>query len=659
MYSPSLNSCQIIRTMLLVILFLSVGATARINPHGPTVVSDFANCVKGLVEANFGEPGLIYIVNTNNVSTPVAAIRNAILKTIHEKLKYSVKIAQPTKKDKEMCSNSGIKVPEMNFGLFMDNFEATPLADYFIAILEEFKDFTYIASRLTRTRSWNPQALFILVYFGITDSDVQNIKHAEDMLLCLFKVNVVNVVVIIPEVKNVRKANVFSWQPYDPPKYCGYYNESIKNRLYVENVCEQGIVKYKKNIFESKLPDDMKGCVFEVLALERQPFVSRYPEDPNIEKILINQLAQRFNISVRYEHQTSFRGEKAFDGDWDGALKDLMNKKGHILLGGIFPDDEVHQDFESSSTYLADSYTWVVPRALHQPIWLALFIIFQRTVWMVVIACFVFIALSWKILAKLSRDPTYRNNLGHYFINTWISNLGFCAYSRPVTDSLRVFFVFINIYCVLLLTGYQTKLIDVLTNPCFEYQISTVQELVESGVKCGGSEELHDLFENSTDPFDIYLLEEWVDVLDIKDAMIDVAVHRNFSLLCSRLELAYVSAIIPELSDKFGNYKYFAFPSNVFTVPMEIVALRGFPFMKPFSSTLSYFRQYGVNERVRAYFAGYLLRQRARLMNELESEYSRRDALSVLTLQGGYLALLFGYVSGTLVLIIEIIVNTK
>ncbi|XP_063619709.1 uncharacterized protein LOC134792361 [Cydia splendana] len=645
--------------MLKIIFLLSIGVNAKVNPHGPTVVSDFSGCVSEIIDRNFAQSGHLYFVDTFNVSTPVAGIRHAIIKSVHKKLKYSVIIATPTKKDKGICLNNDNTAVEMSVGPHMDHFEATPLAHYFILIIEDYKEFSYIASRLIRTRSWNPRALFILVYFSRTGSDDQNIRHAEDMLFCLFKVNVINAIVIIPEVNNVRKANIYSWRPYEPPKYCGYYNESIRNRLIVENVCERGKIKYAKKIFESKIPSDMMGCSLKVLALERQPFISHNPLDPNIESILINQLAKRYNLSLRYEILNSYRGEKSFHGDWSGALRDLADKKGHLLLGGIFPDDEVHQDFECSSTYLANSYTWVVPRALPKPAWLALFVIFQKTVWLTVITCFVFIALSWMVLAKLSRDPSYRTNLDHYFINTWLSNLGFCAFSRPITHSLRLFFVFINLYCILLITAYQTKLIDVLTNPSFEYQISTVEELVESGLKCGGSEELHDIFENSTDPIDNYFLDEWIDIADIKDALRDVAIHRNFSLLCSRSELAYVSAIIPELSDQFGNYMYYAFPTNVFTVPLETVSTKGFPFMKGFSRILTYFRQHGINTAVIAYFDGYLLRHRALLLNKLENEYSKRPALSIQTLQSGYLALIFGSVCGTFVFIVEIILHTK
>ncbi|XP_073943277.1 uncharacterized protein [Choristoneura fumiferana] len=643
--------------MILVIIFLVLGVKARINPHGPTVSNDFANCVIGLIDKNFAEPGLLYFINTNDVSTSVVTIRTAILKSVHDKVKYSVKIAKPTEKDKAICVNDQ-EILQISV-LHMDHFEPIPLADYFVAIIDSYDDFTHLASRLRRSRSWNPKAMFIFVFFDMTSSDDHNIKQAENIINCLFKLNAINIVVIIPQANNIRRATVYGWRPYDPPKYCGYSNESARTRLFVENVCDHGIVKYTKTIFENKIPLDMKGCTLEMLALERQPFISRSPKDPNIEIMLIGEVAKRLNIKLNYKMLNAFRGEKQPGGRWDGALNDLVSQKGLILLGGIFPDNEVHEDFECSSNYLSDSYTWVVPRAFQQPLWLAFFIIFKRIVWISVVAGFVVVALTWMLLAKLSKDPTYRKNLDHYLINTWISNLGFVAYSRPVTNSLRLFFIFLNLYCVLLLTAYQTKLIDVLTNPNFEHQISTVEELAASDLGCGGSEELKDLFENSTDSMDMYFSDKWENIIDIKEAMINVVVHRNFSLLCSRLELAHITAVMPELSDKFGNTKFYAFEVNVFTVPLEMVSLRGFPFLNKFSKTLELFRQYGVNDKVRKYFAGYTLTKKALLLNDLEAENSSREALSTESLQGGFLALVFGYVFGTTIFVIEMTMNTK
>lgn len=643
--------------MLLLIFLLIFEAEATINPYGPTIVSDFTNCLNDLLDLNFKESGLLIFANTKNVSSSAARIRTGLLKKIHENVKHSIQILSPTD-EPAICDENNEDEEEVNV-IHMDQFEAIPIADYFIVIIDNYKDFTRVASRLIRSRSWNPQAKFIVLFFNFVETEITNIYFAEKMLTCLFKYNVINIVVAVPESGNIRNANVYSWRPYDPPKYCGYYNETAKNRVRLETTCERGAAKHKKDIFVKKMPRDMKRCMLYILALQRQPFVSKDLDGPNIERGYINEIANLYNLDTHYEFIDSFRGERNDAGEWDGALKILLGKKEQLLLGGIFPDFDVHEDFECSSSYLADSYTWVVPRAMQSPPWLALTIIFNKMVWCSVIAGYVVCAFSWKMLGQLSGDSLYQRTLRHCFLNTWVSQLGFVTDSRPVKESVRVFFVFFNLYCILFLTAYQTKLFDVLTSPSFEYQIGTVEELVNSGLKFGGYEELHDLFHNSSDPFDYYIGEKWIDIKNITEAMINVAVYRNFSVLCSRLELAHLSATLPELSDSSGHDKFYPFDGNMFSVPMEMVALRGFAFMREFSITLGILKQLGANAAVRRKFASHNSRRRAKLQHSLDSTSSDVNALSLQHLQGGFLALVMGFVGGILALIIEIVVESK
>ncbi|XP_026322266.1 uncharacterized protein LOC113231934 [Hyposmocoma kahamanoa] len=627
---------------------------AIVNPQGPTVVKDFSNCVTDLMEHNFRKEGLLIFVNTNNVSTSVANIRSELLRNINSKLIYSVEVKNP-RDEPAICVRN---VDDNYLSVFhKEIFEPTPLAEYYIVVIDNYSDFTRVASCIIRSRSWNPLAKFLILLFHFANSTKSIEIQIENMLTCLFRHNVINIAVIVPEVNNIRNAIVYSWRPFEPPIRCGYFNETAINRLKVENICEKGVVKSENDIYRDRVPDSMMGCTLNILALQRQPFVSADPFDPNMEKKLINELATKYGFEINYQIINSFRGVK-FDGKWEGALNKLVAKKGHILLGGIFPDNDVHEDFICSETYLADSYTWVAPKAFPSPPWVALLVIFQRVVWYCAVAGFVLCVCAWKIFGILSKDSTYHRTFRHCFMNAWISMFGFCAYARPVKQSLRMFYVFFNLYCILFLTGYQTKLIDVLKNPTFEEQIDTIEKLIESDLKFGGFEEVHDLFYNSSDPFDNLIGEKWVPVDNISKALIDVAVYRNFTVLCSRMELAHLAAIMPELSDSFGNNRYYAFDTNTFSVPMEMVALKGFAFMEKFSATLRIHTQMGVNSGVRRQFAQLTRLRRANLLRTLDREDELKP-LSLQHLQGGFLALIMGYLSGAISLLVEIFINSE
>ncbi|XP_013183790.2 uncharacterized protein LOC106129692 [Amyelois transitella] len=636
----------------IVFIFLLIKeGQSRVNPHGPTVVNDLTSCVTNVVQADFKNPGLLIVANTNDGSI-ISKLIAPLLTFLHKDIKYSIKISSP-EDEKAICGsdkNEGIGV------LHRDHFEPIPEADYFIIITDDYKDFTRLASKIIRSRNWNSRAKFLILFLNFANTQA-NISYVERMFTCLYNFNVLDIVVIVPHENNIRSALIYGWQPYEPPKYCGYFNETAKNRSFLMNSCDKGQLKNKKSLFPNQIPANMKDCTLEIIAIEREPFVSVKKDEFSMEVFLVNEIFKTFNFTTEYQIIRSFRGER-YGGEWDGALKLLSAKKGHLLLGGIFPDFDVHEDFEASTFYLSDSYTWVVPRAYASPRWVALFIIFKKLVWLCVCMTFFMCVFVWIVLGCLSRDSSYNRYIGHCFLNSWACTLGFCPYARPKKESLRIFYVFFNLYCILNLTAYQTKLIDVLRNPTFEYQIKTVEELVSSGLSFGGTEDLRDLFVNSSDPFDNLIGEQWVNVEDISGALIDVTVYRNFSLLCSQLELTHMSAMMPELSDSFGTFRYYRFDQTMFTVPMEMIALKGFPFMKSISERLSALRQSGINAAVRRFFRCFNARRRSKLLRSLSSQRSI-DSLSIEHLQGGFLALALGYVSGTFILFMEIIFSSK
>ncbi|CAH2237949.1 uncharacterized protein LOC120626449 [Pararge aegeria] len=640
--------------MKIVTILVTVFSVQAINPGGPRVVSDSVNCLNGLIKANFVIPGQLIFPHSINSSSTVLRIRDNILKKLHNSNKFTVQVTGPD--IKAVCNDANKKFKVLH----MDPFKIMSIANYFVIIVDSFQEFTHIARKVIRSRFWNPYGRFLILLHRLANDDSGIREDVENILTCLFKSNVVNVVIMIPRAQDVRNALVYSWRPYDPPNYCGYFNESAKNRLIIENVCERGVVKSTDSIFKDKLPSDMRGCTLNILAIERQPFVSRYKHDPNIEKTLIKRVLKPLNFSVDFDMiLNKFRGERDEKGVWDGALKELVARKGQILLGGIFPDFDVHEDFECSSTYLADSYTWVVPRANPSPPWSSLTAAFEKEVWYSATIVFLICVVTWKILGQISGDTNYNRTFNHCFLNSWIVLFGFPAYMRPKKESLRIFFVFLNVYCVLFMTAYQTKLIIVLQNPAFGYQIKTVQDLVQSGLKYGGSEELHGLFYNSTDPFDCLINDEWIDVLNITNALLDVVVNRNFSVLCSKLELAYLSSVLPELSDFFGRNNYYAFETSTFLVPLEMIGLRGFPYMKNLSYALNLYRQFGMNENVRRDFAQQNRRKRERLLLSLKVQRDKISSLSIQHLQSGFFVLGLGIVGGTFVLIMEILINSN
>lgn len=52
------------------------------------------------------------------------------------------------------------------------------------------------------------------------------------------------------------------------------------------------------------------------------------------------------------------RGEPFHNGSWSGILGLLRNDQCDFVVGGFFPDYDVHDDFGVTAAYLQDAYTW-------------------------------------------------------------------------------------------------------------------------------------------------------------------------------------------------------------------------------------------------------------------------------------------------------------
>lgn len=52
------------------------------------------------------------------------------------------------------------------------------------------------------------------------------------------------------------------------------------------------------------------------------------------------------------------RGEPFGNGSWSNLLGKLRNDECDYVVGGFFPDHDVHDDFGVTNTYFQDTYTW-------------------------------------------------------------------------------------------------------------------------------------------------------------------------------------------------------------------------------------------------------------------------------------------------------------
>lgn len=155
--------------------------------------------------------------------------------------------------------------------------------------------------------------------------------------------------------------------------------------------------------------------------------------------------------------------------------------------------------------YFQDAYTWyenkgALNRSILQfncfhtryvyvakkmPEWLGMLVIFQYTTWIITCLILIVSAISWYIFGHLTLEERQHSRFAICLLNSWAVTICIAVNNRPERTPLRFFFIALALYSINLTTIYTSKLISVFTNPPYEDQIDTIDEIVESHLPIG------------------------------------------------------------------------------------------------------------------------------------------------------------------------------
>lgn len=250
-----------------------------------------------------------------------------------------------------------------------------------------------------------------------------------------------------------------------------------------------------RHLMMNKVPAEMHKCTFNFCARVQEPFINEGCQD-GLEIQIIHFLQEEMGFEINLTCSELDRGEPNDDGTWSDLLGQVRDDSCDIIAGAFFPDHEVHADFASTEFYLEDFYTFYVQKAPFAPRWKGLVYIFKIRAWTACLVVLIVSWISWWILGIISKEPRQHRKIILTFMNVLCVTLGVSANNRPVNSPLRVFFSMLALYALTITAIYTSKLITVFTNPTYDHQINSVEEILERNLPIGGRTENMDWFEN-------------------------------------------------------------------------------------------------------------------------------------------------------------------
>lgn len=339
---------------------------------------------------------------------------------------------------------------------------------YFIVIanLDEFRIFL---NRFSGKISWNPRAKFIIIFLGTNNETIDVIFQLS------WDKYITNIAVI-------QNTYIFTYFPYDVGGNCG---KNISKTML--GSCEI----LPEDIFVEKVPIiSSNGCeaksvvnIFVPGTISIKMEIEKSVES-GFEVVLVANLIRRCNLTIRNElFEEPYFNIKFPNGSYGGPIKYLFDKRSDLALGHLWPSEEFFEDFEISYPYVLDKMVWYVPAARPGEQWKSLFLIFSKTLWLLILFSLIFNIITWRCFGQIiTVHSNSLKNTAWCVLYSWYT-LFLGSYNFPqniVTRILVTVWVFIGFF---LASAYQSQLLSILTTPIYEHQISNLQELVDSNLK--------------------------------------------------------------------------------------------------------------------------------------------------------------------------------
>jgi hypothetical protein len=423
---------------------------------------------------------------------------------------------------------------------------------------------------------------------------------------------------------------------------------------------------YNATLFPEKVPKDLQGCPIKASVFELEPAVMSKKDttegsentvfNEGIEIRLLREFGRTTNMSIKYTEppKEEFWGLPIGNGSWTGACGQIIRGSVDLAADLYFYRCDVIKEAECLTPHLIDHVRWYVPCAAPFPGWMSLIRVFTLSLWLgFLVSYIVFAVTMWQVVkisirisAQLIENEAY-TSLVKCLMNYWAVILGQSAPNNPLQVPLiRAVFLIWILYCLTINTVYQTYLTSFLVNPGLQHQISSNEEVINSGIAYGSPSAISAVVPHVTS----YRYRHLLPCDDIKACQNRIAFKRDFLYIFSTLSMEFV--IAARYTDANGKHLICSFEEILLPQLITIPVPKGYVMVDRFNQVILHFLQAGIIDQ---WFKDikYTTSLSSRVDTDLLSgEYVK---LSLLHLQSAVYILIIGFFLSSAVFLLEIL----
>lgn len=410
----------------------------------------------------------------------------------------------------------------------------------------------------------------------------------------------------------------------------------------------------QRRYFYTGLKFDLKNCSLGVVAMPYKPFVINKTDGIEIRVLKGIERALKIHFNITVSKVSSSWGEQTANGTWTKNLG-LVYEKKYFGIGNVDIGRDIDiEDFVFSYSYHTEPLVFVVPIAQFVPEWRILTAIFTKEMWSICLGVIIVFGLIFYFLSIKSERTTI------YFQQPFVSSLqvfiSYPASRQPKNELLRIFYLSLSVFSILIYSAYTCSLINYLKNPIREYQPQENRDILDTSGNykyyIGGIKKYESVFNLSRLEHETYHTESHEN--DTVDYWLGkVAYERNIWTVSSSFYAKYLIAENSNVTtDQNGKPKVFVFKNKLMSYSIGMIARKGHPMLKKFDTVIKRMLYGGL---VIHYCNEYFRDIDAATSADLSEDTSLKP-LTVNHIQGPFFILFCGYILGFVTLILEIVI---
>jgi len=460
------------------------------------------------------------------------------------------------------------------------------------------------------------------------------------------------------------RLNLYTWFPFKLGR-CG----EVQDVILLDEWLFENNVRFSDHVhlYPAKVPQNFMGCPIKLSILGFSPYVIMTRKYPQIDGSTANEVTglsveililvcEKMNLTtVVLAPQQDFNWETVVKhfGEFEDGLSDVLT--GTIPLMPVV----VTSSFDATIPYLYEKVKMFAPCPKAIPGTEKILTTFSLSVWLTIglvlllTATVFWCAGNGPYRSVYNETHTYQS-LSYCFQDAWAVLVAVSVPQQPTTSSLRVFFFVYVCFCFAISTVFQAFFVSYLVEPKYEKKIETLDDLLNSDVVFCYNQALLLAKETIAYP-------EIVKFVDQKTQKEEFHVNSCVERMITKRDMAAISSLIYAAyrARELGNVDVgkIICPLDEGATSGSLIVLlkKGNPLLDRFNVLMRLYLEAGLLERIWAE-----LQHRASLSGGESLREADDDiffAFAISQLMPAFVVLLVGTVLGSVVFIVELIVN--